>query len=74
MKPEKKPEKKKKHYDLNTEIKELSNWDETGYTILVESMSGFKYSVKIKIDPSLLDQDLVKLIDKDEDIIFILLI
>ena len=24
MKPEKKPEKKKKHYDLNTEIKELS--------------------------------------------------
>ena len=74
MKPEKKPEKKKKHYDLNTEIKELSNWDETGYTILVESLSGFKYSVKIKIDPSLLDQDLVKLIDKDEDIIFILLI
>ena len=74
MKTEKKPEKKKKHYDLNTEIKELSNWDETGYTILVESMSGFKYSVKIKIDPSLLDQDLVKLIDKDEDIIFILLI
>ena len=74
MKPEKKPEKKKKHYDLNTEIKELSNWDETGYKILVESMSGFKYSVKIKIDPSLLDQDLVKLIDKDEDIIFILLI
>jgi len=74
MKTEKKPEKKKKHYDLNTEIKELSNWDETGYKILVESMSGFKYSVKIKIDPSLLDQELVKLIDKDEDIIFILLI
>ena len=74
MKTEKKPEKKKKHYDLNTEIKELSNWDETGYKILVESMSGFKYSVKIKIDPSLLDQELIKLIDKDEDIIFILLI
>ena len=37
-------------------------------------MSGFKYSIKIKIDPSILDQELVKLIDKDEDIVFILLI
>ena len=74
MKTEKKPEKKKKNYDLNAEIKELSNWDETGFKILVETMSGYKSAIKIKIDPSLLDQDLVKLIDKDEDIIFILLI
>ena len=69
-----KTEKKKKHYDLNTEVKELSNWDEPGFKILVETMSGFKYTIKIKIDPSLLDQELVKLIDKDEDIVFILLI
>ena len=69
-----KTEKKKKHYDLNTEVKELSNLDEPGFKILVETMSGFKYTIKIKIDPSLLDQELVKLIDKDEDIVFILLI
>ena len=74
MKTEKKQEKKKKPYDLNTEIKELSNWDKQGFNILIEQMSGFKYSIKIKIDSSLLDQDLVKLIDKDEDIVFILLI
>ena len=69
-----KTEKKKKKYDLNAEIKELSNWEEPGFKILVETMSGFKYTIKIKIDPSLLDQELVKLIDKDEDIVFILLI
>jgi hypothetical protein len=69
-----KTEKKKKQYDLNAEVKELTNWDEPGYKILVETMSGFKYTIKIKIDPSLLDQELVKLIDKDEDIVFILLI
>ena len=69
-----KTEKKKKKYDLNKEIKELTNWEEQGFNILVENMSGFKCSVKIKIDPSLLDQNLVKLIDKDEDIVFILLI
>ena len=74
MKTEKKQEKKKKPYDLNEEIKEISNWNKKGFNILVEQMSGFKYSIKIKIDPSLLDQDLVKLIDKDEDIVFILLI
>ena len=71
MKTEKK---KKKQYDLNTEVKELSNWDEPGFKILVETMSGFKYTIKIKIDSSLLDQELIKLIDKDEDIVFILLI
>ena len=69
-----KTEKKKKQYDLNEEVKELSNWDQPGFKILVETMSGFKYTIKIKIDPSLLDQELVKLIDKDEDIVFILLI
>jgi len=71
MKTEKK---KKKQYDLNAEVKELSNWDEPGFKILVETMSGFKYTIKIKIDSSLLDQELIKLIDKDEDIVFILLI
>ena len=74
MKTEKKQEKKKKPYDLNEEIKEISNWNKKGFNILVEQMSGFKYSIKIKIDPSMLDQDFVKLIDKDEDIVFILLI
>ena len=69
-----KTEKKKKPYDLATEIKEISNWEKSGFNILVETMTGFKYTIKIKIDPSLLDQNLVKLIDKDEDIIFILLI
>ena len=69
-----KSEKKKKPYDLNTEIKEISNWEKSGFNILVEAMTGFKYIIKIKIDPSLLDQNLVQLIDKDEDIVFILLI
>ena len=66
--------KKRKPYDLAEEIKELANWEETGYKILVEIISGFKYAVKIKIDPSLIDEKLVQLIDKDEDIVFILLI
>ena len=69
-----KTEKKKKKYDLNTEIKELTNWEASGYKLLVETMAGFKYTIKIKIDPSLLDQDIVKFLDKDEDIVFILLI
>ena len=54
--------KKKKPYDLATEIKEISNWEKSGFNILVETMTGFKYTIKIKIDPSLLDQNLVKLI------------
>ena len=69
-----KTEKKKKHYDLNKEIKELSTWEEQGFTVLLENIPGFKCSIKIKIDSSLLEQSLVKLIDKDEDIVFILLI
>ena len=69
-----KTEKKKKKYDLNTEIKELTNWEASGYKLLVETMAGFKYTIKIKIDPSLLDQNIVKFLDKDEDIVFILLI
>ena len=48
-----KTEKKKKKYDLNTEIKELTNWEASGYKLLVETMAGFKYTIKIKIDPSL---------------------
>ena len=55
-----KTEKKKKKYDLNTEIKELTNWEASGYKLLVETMAGFKYTIKIKIDPSLLDQNIVK--------------
>ena len=42
-----KTEKKKKKYDLNNEIKELTNWEASGYKLLVETMAGFKYTIKI---------------------------
>ena len=62
---------KKKVYDYDTEIKELSSLQEKKINITVETISGFRNIIKINIDKSLINSNLV---DKDEEIIFILLI
>ena len=62
---------KKKVYDYDTEIKELSSLEEKKIKVTVETVSGFRNLIKINIDKSLINSNLV---DKDEEIIFILLI
>ena len=62
---------KKKLKDYNSEIKELSSLEEKKIKITVETMTGFKNVIKINIDKSLINSNLI---DKDEEIIFLLLI
>ena len=62
---------KKKVYDYDTEIKDLSSLQEKKINVSVETISGFRNLIKINIDKSLINSNLV---DKDEEIIFILLI
>jgi hypothetical protein len=62
---------KKKLKDYNSEIKELSTLEDKKIKITVETMPGFKNVIKINIDKSLINSNLV---DKDEEIIFLLLI
>ena len=58
---------KKKLKDYNSEIKELSSLEEKKIKVTVEAMTGFKNVIKINIDKSLINSNLI---DKDEEIIF----
>ena len=62
---------KKKLKDYNSEIKELSTLEDKKIKITLETMTGFQNVIKINIDKSLINSNLV---DKDEEIIFLLLI
>ena len=62
---------KKKLKDYNSEIKELSSLEEKKIKVTIEAMTGFKNVIKINIDKSLINSNLI---DKDEEIIFLLLI
>ena len=62
---------KKKTYNYDNEIKELSNLEEQKIKLSIETISGYRNLIRINIDKSLINS---KLIDKDEEIIFILLI
>ena len=62
---------KKKVYDYDTEIKELSSLEEKKIKVSVETISGYRNLIKINIDKSLITSDLI---NKDEEIIFALLI
>ena len=59
---------KKKLKDYNSEIKELSTLEDKKIKITLETMTGFKNVIKINIEKSLINSNLV---DKDEEIIFI---
>ena len=60
---------KKKLKDYNSEIKELSTLEDKKIKITLETMTGFQNVIKINIDKSLINSNLV---DKDEEIIFLL--
>ena len=62
---------KKKPYNYDNEIKELSNLEEKNIKVTVETISGYRNLIRINIDKSLINSNLI---DKDEEIIFILLI
>ena len=59
---------KKKLKDYNSEIKELSTLEDKKIKITLETMTGFKNVIKINIEKSLINSNLV---NKDEEIIFI---
>ena len=62
---------KKKVYDFDSEINELSSLEEKKIKVSVENISGFRNLIRINIDKSLIKSNLI---DKDEEIIFALLI
>ena len=62
---------KKKPYDYDTDIKDLSSLEEKKMKCTVETISGYKNIIKINIDHSLIKSNLI---DKEEEISFILLI
>ena len=62
---------KKKPYNYDTDIKELSSLEEKKIKVTVETISGYRNIIKIVIDHSLINSNLI---DKDEEIVFILLI
>jgi hypothetical protein len=62
---------KKKPYNYDTEIKELSSLEEKNIKVSVETISGYRNLIRININKCLINSNLI---DKDEEIIFILLI
>ena len=62
---------KKKPYNYSSEIKDLSTLEENNIKVSVETLTGFKNAIKINIDKSLINSNLI---DKDEEILFLLLI
>ena len=62
---------KKKPYNYALEIKDLSTLEENNIKVSVETLTGFKNAIKINIDKSLINSNLI---DKDEEILFLLLI
>ena len=63
---------KKKYYDYDSDIKDLSTLEESKIKTSVETVSGFRNLIRINIDKSLINSNLID--NKDEEIKFILLI
>ena len=62
----------KKHpYNYDTELKQLSSLEEKKIQVSIETITGYRNIIKIKINNSLIKSDLI---DKEKEIVFILLI